>query len=143
MITIAKRVMKNGRRISLLQPEARITEQTFEYASLLSRTEPCDELRIVMNGIELLFYPDTKTDELLELYRKARVIKEAVITPFTTSEYQQLEFDVRSFEFFYWKPKEHYEALSFLLDQALLTKDIAWAKEMYQKQQELKELMKN
>lgn len=142
MITIAKRVIQNGRRILLLQPESHITENTFEYATLIGRTKPCDELRIVLNGIELLFYPRTTTEELLELYRKARGIKEAVITPFTANEYQQLEFDVTTFEFFYWKPKEHYEALSSLMDQALSTKDIAWAKEIHQKQQELKELMK-
>lgn len=143
MAVIKQRMMKNGKRILLLQPEARITENTFEYATLIGRTQPCDELRIILNGIELVFSPRMTTDELQDLYRKARGIKEAVITPFTESEYQQLEFDIMTFKFFYWKPKEHYEALSFLLDQALLTNDIPWAKEIYNKQQELKELMKN
>ena len=132
LMILVKRYFSEGSKLIMeLEPATRNMSDVFK--SIIENIEKyqCDEFRLAIHGVELIFQKSVTIEELHILYaqltdsnRKLHITKE---------KYHQMEYKIQEFDDNHWKENEQYALLEIKLDQALLTKDIEWAKQIYEK----------
>ena len=118
-----ERFEENKRKIMVLKPCDETSLPTaFEQSVFFAKKHHCDEYRLQLPNKTLTFGHDV-TEEALEKDFKR----------LTQEDYRNLEHNIVPFSREGWSNEDEEELHSFLFDLALLTKNIPWANELYNK----------